>query len=270
MSTAEVASDHGLAGYEDLPRHEVRFRPRRRAIARNLEMSSKIPSLTADMQIDLSSLLSARAEWNGSEGRDPSERISVTALVARAAVSTLEQFPDLNATYTERTLIVWDTVNLGVAVDAPGGLVVPVIRDAQHLGVREINTSLRLLADRARTRDLTAADLTAGTFTLSNPGSVGPSLRAEALLNPPQVALLGLPGIRRIPVVVNTGAGEGVEIRPILCPSLTFDHRALDGADAIRFLSALTNRIETWCIADYLRTEPADVATSETTAKEHR
>jgi pyruvate/2-oxoglutarate dehydrogenase complex dihydrolipoamide acyltransferase (E2) component len=227
-------------------------------LSRNLEASSRIPSLTADMQMDLTFLLTARSAWNEADGREPAERISVLAFVARAAVSALRQFPVLNATYTDRALIMWDTINLAVAVDAPGGLVVPVLRNAQTLGVRQLSALIRDLAERARSGGLTVEDLAAGTFTLSNPGSVGPSLRAEALLNPPQVALLGLPGVKRVPTVVNIDDGESVAIRSVLCPSLTFDHRALDGADAIRFLSALTSRVESWGLEDYLRPTDAE------------
>ena len=139
-------------------------------------------------------------------------------------------------------------------MDAPGGLVVPVIKNAQTLDVRGIGRAVRTLAERARDGSLGLEDLTGGTFTLSNPGAVGPTLRAEALLNPPQVALLGLPGLRRIPVVVTTEGHESIEVRPVLCPSLTFDHRALDGADVVRYLAALTARVEEWTLDDYLKT----------------
>jgi pyruvate/2-oxoglutarate dehydrogenase complex dihydrolipoamide acyltransferase (E2) component len=257
-SSADLAPEHGLAGYEDVPRHEVRLKPRRRALSRNLEASSRIPTLTADMQMDMSCLLASRAQWNQAEGRGAGDRISVSAFVARAALSALQEFPVLNATYTERALIMWDTVNLAVAVDAPGGLVVPVLRDAQTLGVQQISSLIGEVAERARSGGLAVEDMAAGTFTLSNPGSVGPSLRAEALLNPPQVALLGLPGLKRIPTVVSTEDGETVAIRSVLCPSLSFDHRALDGGDAIRFLSALTRRVENWSLEDYLRPAAAD------------
>lgn len=241
-------------GYADVPHDVVRLKARRRAAARNLTVAAAIPSLTADMQVDLTALLAARAEWNAAH---PDEKVSVLAFLARVCVHALGAHPDLNATYTDTALIRWSTVNLAVAVDSPGGLVVPVIRDAQHLGLRELGAAIRDLAERARNRGLGAADLTGGTFTLSNPGAVGPSLRAEALLNPPQVALLGLPGTRRTPVVVaGPGGAETVEIRSVICPSLTFDHRAFDGGEAIRYLMTLTAAVQAWTLADYLASEP--------------
>ena len=127
MSVADSELDQSLAGYETVPRHEIRFKPRRRAIARNLEASSRIPSLTADMQMDLTRLLAARQQWNAAPDRVDADRLAVMAMVAKAAVSALLEFTELNACYTERALVIWDTVNLGVAVDAPGGLMVPVI-----------------------------------------------------------------------------------------------------------------------------------------------
>lgn len=234
-------------GYEEIPHTIERLRPRRRAIARNLELAAKIPSLTADMQIDLTLLRQLRAEWGG----DPSDKPSVLGMLSKAAVATLLEFPDLNATLTERELIRWSTINLGVAVDAPGGLLVPVITDAQVLSATELTRAVASCAERARTNALVAEDFAGGTFTISNPGAVGPSIRAEALLNVPQIGLLGLPGIKRIPLVVEGEAGESVEIRSVICPSLTFDHRAVDGGYAIRYLSSLAGRLDNWSIEDY-------------------
>jgi pyruvate/2-oxoglutarate dehydrogenase complex dihydrolipoamide acyltransferase (E2) component len=253
-STADSAVQGSVpTGYEAVPFTAIPLRPRRRAIARNMELASAVPSLTADMQMDLSQLLAARASWNGAEGRRDEDRLSVMAFVAKAAVSTLTEFPSMNATFTDRAILQWTPIHLGIAVDAPGGLVVPVIRDAQDLGVDGIGRQVRELAERARIGKLGIDDLTGGTFTLSNPGAVGPCLRAEALLNPPQVALLGLPGLRRVPIVVGSGADESVEIRPVLCPSLTFDHRALDGGEVVRYLAALTDRVHHWSLEDYLQ-----------------
>ncbi|TWH09567.1 2-oxoglutarate dehydrogenase E2 component (dihydrolipoamide succinyltransferase) [Rhodococcus rhodochrous J45] len=231
-------------GYDDVPHVLERLRPRRRAIARNLTASAAVPSLTADMRVDLTQLLSIRSQWVG-------PKPSVLAFIAKAAVSTLLEFPNLNASFGERQLIRWSTVNLGVAVDSPDGLMVPVIRNAQDLGVARIAENIAELAERARAGALSLEDLQGGTFTLSNPGAVGPSLRAEALLNVPQVALLGLPGLRREPIVVGRGEDETVEIRTIVDPSLTFDHRALDGGEVLRYLVSLREKLETWSTDEY-------------------
>ena len=238
------------AGYEDIPREVIRLRARRKAIARNMETAGQVPCLTADMQMDLSRLLAARAEHNAMAGVEG--KLSIMAFLARAAVSTLAEFPGLNATYTGNAVLQWTPVNLAVAVDSPSGLVVPVIKDAQRMAVVELGARIAEFAARARDGALGLEELAAGTFTLSNPGSVGPVLRAEALLNPPQVALLGLPGLKKIPVVVTSPEGEDqVAVRTVVCPSLTFDHRVLDGAEVVRFLDTMRQRVESWTLRDY-------------------
>jgi pyruvate dehydrogenase E2 component (dihydrolipoamide acetyltransferase) len=238
------------AGYEDVPHQRIKLKMRRRAIARNLTVAAGIPSLTADVRVDLSALLAARKLWNDSP--DHQERLSVLAFLARAAVSTLEEFPDLNATFLDTEIIRWETVNLGIAVDTPTGLVVPVIRNAQTCSVRDIGEQVNTIGARARDGAVRVEELSGGTFTLSNPGSVGPSIRAEALLNPPQVALLGFPGVSREPIVVTDESGsESIQIRSILRPSLTFDHRAIDGGQAIRYLVSFRDKVESWTLADY-------------------
>lgn len=248
--SATPAESDVPSGYEDISREVIRLRARRKAIARNMESAARIPSLTADMQMDLSALLVARAEHNTATGADG--KLSIMAFLARAAVATLAEFPSLNATYMGSAILQWTPVNLAVAVDSPGGLVVPVIGDAQTMNVVEIGARVAELAARARDGSLGLDDLAGGTFTLSNPGAVGPSLRAEAFLNPPQVALLGLPGLKKIPVVITSPDGEEqIAVRTVVCPSLTFDHRVLDGGEVIRFLDAMRNRVESWTLRDY-------------------
>ena len=129
-------------------------------------------------------------------------------------------------------------------MDAPTGLIVPVIRHCDRLDAGAIAEAIADLADRARTRRLVPDDLRAGTFTISNPGSVG-ATSAMALINQPQVAILGMPAIVRRPVVLRDQHGdESVAIRPMMTLALTFDHRALDGAEATRCLVAIKDNLE--------------------------
>lgn len=257
--TPQATARGGLPpGYEELPHTVVRLRARRRAVARNLTVAAGIPSLTADVRVDLTAALAVRAEYNDRRAADGAAKTSLQAFIARAAVDALLAHPDLNATYTETELIRWSTVNLAIAVDSPVGLVVPVIGDAQRLGVAKIGEAIADLARRSRDGSLGLADLQGGTFTLSNPGAVGPSLRAEALLNPPQTALLGLPGVRREPLVVDVDGQERLEIRSVLDLSLTFDHRAIDGGEAIRYLVAVRERLQRWSLSDYRRPAVTD------------
>jgi pyruvate/2-oxoglutarate dehydrogenase complex dihydrolipoamide acyltransferase (E2) component len=232
-------------GYEELDHSVERLRPRRRAAARAFERAATVPSLTADVRVDMTRVVEVRGEW------DRTPKPSVLALVITAAVDALADHRSLNATYTEKAIVRWAPFNIGVAVDSPDGLVVPVIRNAGGLGAAAITERIADLAARARGRALVADDLQAGTFTVSNPGAIAPSVRAEALLNPPQVALLGLPGLVRTPVAVRNGQEEVVAVRPLLVPSLTFDHRAVDGGEALRYLVALRDRLERWGQDDY-------------------
>jgi pyruvate dehydrogenase E2 component (dihydrolipoamide acetyltransferase) len=238
------------SGYEDVPHERVKLKLRRRAVARNLTIAAAIPSLTADVRVDMTSLTNVRRRWN----EQSRNRLSFLSFLARAAVCTLLEFPDLNATFLDTEILRWQTVNLGIAVDTPTGLVVPVIRDAQQQSVAEIGERIRDIGSRAREGGIRPAELTAGTFTVSNPGSVGPAIRAEALLNPPQVGLLGFPGVSREPsVITDADRRESIEIRSILRPSLTFDHRAIDGGEAVRFLVSFRDKVECWTMDDFQR-----------------
>jgi pyruvate/2-oxoglutarate dehydrogenase complex dihydrolipoamide acyltransferase (E2) component len=123
--------------------------------------------------------------------------------------------------------------------------VVPVIRAADTLSVNQLHTAIQALALRARDGSLQQSELEGGTFTVSNPGSLGPVLRAEAIINLPQVAILGLPAIIRTPVAIEEPDGTyTVAVRPVIRPSLSFDHRALDGGHVIAFLSDLKQLLE--------------------------
>jgi pyruvate/2-oxoglutarate dehydrogenase complex dihydrolipoamide acyltransferase (E2) component len=219
---------------------------RRRTIARRLAESARTaPHLTADMQIDMRSVMAARSRINAAEADAGRPRISLLSFVAAALCRVLPGHPALNATYLEARMLHWKTINLGIAVDTDDGLIVPVLRDAGALSLQEMNTAIAAAAERARAGRTEAGELDGCTFTISNPGSLGPVLRAEAILNPPQVALLGLPALQYAPVAVSDAAGGfRVEVRPLLRTALTFDHRALDGGQVIRFLNALKQDLE--------------------------
>ena len=236
-----------VPGYENVPVQAVPNSSRRRAISRRLAESARnTAALTADMQIDLSAVIQFRAELNEklrARGENP---VSLLALIAQAVCKLLRLRPEFNATFTESHGLLWQAVNLGIAVDTPDGLVVPVIRDADKLDAAQMDAAIKALAARARDNQLRPDELEGGTFTLSNPGSLGPVLRAEAIINPPQVALLGLPALLRVPVAIDAGDGKfQVEVRPVIRPSLTFDHRALDGGQVIGFLNELRELLET-------------------------
>jgi len=177
-----------------------------------------------------------------------SEGFSLTFLAfnAVAAVEALREFPHLNASVGDDELIVHGTVNLGIAVDLDGeGLVVPVVRDAARLDLRSMARSIRTLATGARTKRLTVDDMSGGTFTITNPGPFG-TLLTGAVINQPQVAILSTDGVVRKPVVVTASDGsESIAIHSVGNLALTFDHRAIDGAYAARFLRRMAEVLAT-------------------------
>jgi 2-oxoglutarate dehydrogenase E2 component (dihydrolipoamide succinyltransferase) len=158
--------------------------------------------------------------------------------ISLAVLDALIVFPQLNASVGNDELIVHRDLNLGIAVDLDGdGLVVPVIRHANQLDLFEIARRIRQVAQDARAKKLTVDDLTGATFTITNPGPYG-TLMTGAIINQPQVAILATDGVTRKPVVVMDPYGdESIAIHSVGLLALTFDHRAIDGATAARFLA---------------------------------
>jgi 2-oxoglutarate dehydrogenase E2 component (dihydrolipoamide succinyltransferase) len=202
--------------------------------------------MTTEVEVDMEQVGSVRAALNARRLAAGAPKLSYLPFLARVAVAALREFPNLNATFEMERYIRWREINLGIAVDTPQGLLVPVIRRCEELTVEGLGERIADVADRARAKQLTADDYRAGTFTLSNPGSVG-AASAMAIINQPQVAILGIPAIVRRPWVVSLpGGGESIAIRPILKLAITFDHRAIDGAEATRCAVLMKRCLETW------------------------
>jgi len=248
----EAAGGDLPRGYEDVRHEVVATSPVRRAIAEHMHRSRQTAAhMTTEVEVDMHRVAWVRAELNAARLRDGRAKLSYLPFVARAACSMLHEFPDLNATFEGERLIRWREVNLGIAVDTDRGLMAPVIRGCDELTVGAIAARIADLAARARARSLTADDLRAGTFTLSNPGSVG-AVSAHAIINQPQVAILGTPAIVKRPTVITGPDGDDlIAVRPIMLLALTFDHRAVDGADATRAAVSVKQRLERWDAAAY-------------------
>jgi pyruvate/2-oxoglutarate dehydrogenase complex dihydrolipoamide acyltransferase (E2) component len=248
-----TATDGALPrGYEDVPHEIVMTSPVRRAIAEHMTRSRHTAAhMTTEVDVDMQPVSAVRAALNRAELAAGRGKVSFLPFVVRAACSALADFPDLNATFEGERLIRWHEVNVGIAVDTDRGLLAPVIRSCETMTVRMIGERIGELAAGARDRTLDADAMRAGTFTVSNPGSVG-AVAAPAIINQPQVAILGMPTIVKRPVVVADSSGEdAIAIRPIMRLALTFDHRAVDGAGATRCLVAIKQRLETWDQAAY-------------------
>ena len=165
--------------------------------------------------------------------------------IARATIETLREFPSLNATLEGETFTEYTEVNLGIAVSlGTGGLIVPVIRDAQDLSVEGLAKAIKALARKARDNQLTPDDVRGGTFTITNPGGYG-SIMATPVINLPQVAILDTEAVVKRPVVITDADGnDSIAIRHMTYLCMSWDHRALDGALAAQFLAALRAKLE--------------------------
>jgi pyruvate/2-oxoglutarate dehydrogenase complex dihydrolipoamide acyltransferase (E2) component len=185
-------------------------------------------------------------DMTGLEARRRTLGLTALPLVARHAIETLAEYPDLNATLDGTTYTRYREVNLGIAVSlGDDGLIVPVIHDANQLAPEGLAARIKDLAVKARETRLVPDDVQGGTFTITSPGAFG-ALIATPVINVPQVAILDLEAIVRRPVVVtDADGGESIAIRSMAYLCLSWDHRAVDGVYAARFLTALRGRIET-------------------------
>jgi len=229
---------------DDVPEPAGQLSRMRRAIGAHMKRSlDTAATCTTWMEADMARVEAARRQAKASS------LLGVTALpiVARAAMDALAEHPALNATLEGERYMRYDAVHLGVAVSlGEDGLIVPVIRDAHLLTVEQLGLAIRDLARRARSQQLAPDEVHGGTFTITNPGQFG-SLMATPVINQPQVAILDLEAIVKRPIVVTNDAGDDmIEIRPQTILGLSWDHRALDGAQAAQYLGAVRRRLERW------------------------
>jgi pyruvate/2-oxoglutarate dehydrogenase complex dihydrolipoamide acyltransferase (E2) component len=220
--------------------------PMRQAIARHMVSSRRNAAhCTTIVEVDMSRVAASRARLRGAmEQRGVA--LTYLAYVALATVEALGRHPVLNASVDGNEIVYHDDVNLGIAVALDEGLIVPVIRRAQRLSLEGLAAEIADLADRARSGDLAPDDVHGGTFTITNPGQFGAVL-ATPIINQPQVAILDLEAVVKRPVVVEAQDGsDSVAIRPMAYLPMSWDHRALDGAEAARFLSEVRQRLESW------------------------
>jgi pyruvate/2-oxoglutarate dehydrogenase complex dihydrolipoamide acyltransferase (E2) component len=205
--------------------------------ARMLQSLQTAATCTTIVEADLIRIEAARA----------TSGFTYLPYIARATVEVLREYPALNATLQDDTVTTYDGVHLGIAVSlGEGGLIVPVIRDAQELSVEGLAKRIKDLAQRARGNALTPDEVRGGSFTITNPGSAG-SIMATPVINQPQVAILDTEAVVKRPVVITDELGsDSIAIRPMTYLCMSWDHRALDGMLAAQFLNALRKKLESW------------------------
>ena len=225
---------------EDGPEEIVAMSPLRRRVAERLVQAQQTAAiLTTFNEVDMSAIYRLRNTYKQSFVDKHGAKLGFMSFFVKAAVSALKAFPAVNAEIRGDDIVYKKYYDVGVAVGGGKGLVVPVVRGADQLGFAEIEKEIGRLAVRARENKLTLDELTGGTFTISNGGIYG-SMLSTPILNPPQTGILGLHNVVERPVAVN---GQ-VEIRPIMYLALSYDHRLVDGREAVQFLVHVKERVE--------------------------
>lgn len=221
--------------------------PIRRTIARRmLESLQTSAQLTTVLEVDLSSTSRLRAAHKDDFYRRTGTKLSFLPFFARAALDALPEFRMLNASLNgDVTEVTYHgTCHLGIAVEGPKGLMVPVIRGAGDLGIAQLAQATARLAERVRTGSITVDELNGGTFTITNTGSRG-ALFDTPIINQPQTGILGTGAVVDRVVPVRDGDSPmRIEVRPMAYLSISYDHRIVDGADAAKFLTAMKHRLE--------------------------
>jgi len=233
---APSISEDGRAALEE----RVRVSRRRQTIAQRLVESQQTAAmLTTFNEVDMSAVMELRKRRKESFQERTGARLGFMSFFTKAAIGALKAFPKVNAELQDSELVLKKYYDIGVAVSTDEGLVVPVIRDADHKNFAQIEQSIANLATKAREGKLTLEDLRGGTFTITNGGIFG-SLVSTPILTMPQVAILGMHKIEDRPVVVD---GE-VVVRPMMYLALSYDHRVIDGAEAVSFLVRIKELVE--------------------------
>jgi len=213
---------------------------RRQTIARRLvEAQQTTASLTTFNEVDLKAVMDLRKARQDEFVKKNGIKLGFMSFFTKAVIGALKQFPRLNAEIQGDEIVLKHYYDIGIAVGAEEGLVVPVVRNADRKSFAELETEIGELGKKAREGKLTLEELQGGTFTITNGGIFG-SMLSTPILNPPQVGILGMHNIVERPVAVN-GA---VEIRPIMYVALTYDHRIVDGSEAVCFLVTIKQMIE--------------------------
>ncbi|XWX05508.1 2-oxoglutarate dehydrogenase complex dihydrolipoyllysine-residue succinyltransferase (plasmid) [Aggregatilineales bacterium SYSU G02658] len=226
---------------DNSPREErIKMTRRRRTIASRLvQAKTEAAMLTTFNEVDMSAVMDVRARRKESFQKKYGVGLGFSSFFVKATIGALKAFPLLNAEIDGDTIIQKNYYDIGMAIGAEEGLVVPVLRDADKMSFAEIEKKIKEYADQARSGTLALESLLGGTFSITNGGVFG-SLLSTPILNYPQVGILGLHGIKERPVAVN---GQ-VVIRPMMYLALTYDHRIVDGREAVQFLVKVKELIE--------------------------
>ena len=238
---AVAPASPGPAPDSEQDEEHVALTPVRRMIAQAMVRSaSEIPHVWSTVEVDVTGLVSLRSQIRGEFQQREGVELTYLPFIIKAVVESLKEHRTLNASWGGDKIILKKRINLGIAVAAPEGLIVPVIHDADRMSIAGLARSLSDIAQRARQRKLTLVDVQGGTFTLNNTGALGSTL-SQPIINHPQAGIMTTEAIVKRPVVRD----DAIAIRSMMNLCLSFDHRINDGAEASGFLQAVKGRLET-------------------------
>jgi 2-oxoglutarate dehydrogenase complex dihydrolipoamide succinyltransferase (E2 component) len=206
---------------------------------RLVAVKNETAMLTTFNEVNMSAILNLKKQYNEKFKEKYGVGIGFMSFFTKAVTVALEQFPQVNAMLDGEELVYHKYVDIGIAVSAPKGLLVPVVRNTETLSLAQIEISIKELASRVRENKITLDEMTGGTFTITNGGVFG-SMMSTPILNPPQSAILGMHNIIERPIAV---AGK-VEIAPMMYLALSYDHRVIDGSESVRFLVKVKELLE--------------------------
>lgn len=214
-------------------------RLRARIAERLIQAQSTAAMLTTFNEVDLTAVNEIRARYKDKFEKANGVKLGFSSFFIKASIEALRKFPAVNASLDGNDIVYHEFYDIGVAVSTERGLMVPVVRNAETMSFAEIESAVSLYAQKARDGSITLEELTGGTFTITNGGVFG-SLMSTPILNPPQVAILGMHKIQERPMVVD-GA---IKVRPMMYLALTYDHRIVDGRESVQFLVAIKEALE--------------------------
>ena len=212
----------------------------RKAIAKRLkEAQNNAAMLTTYNEVDMTEVMKIRSNFQPDFEKKHSVKLGFMSFFVKASIEALKEFPAVNAEINNEEIIYKNYYNIGVAVGTSEGLVVPVLKNAEHMSFPEIEKNIVSFGTKARDGSITISDMSDGTFTISNGGIYG-SLMSSPILNPPQSGILGMHKIQKRPIAIN----DKIEIRPMMYLALSYDHRIIDGREAVSFLVKVKENIE--------------------------
>lgn len=237
VSSAEANLTHWRGGREAT--HQKMSMLRKKLAQRLVSVKNETAMLTTFNEVDMTAIIQIRKKYKESFKEKFGVSLGFMSFFAKAVTEAIRLFPGVNAQFSEEEIIRFNYVDISIAVSAPKGLVVPVIRNAEIMSLAEIEKAVKGLAIKARDNKITLEDMQGGTFTITNGGIFG-SMMSTPIINPPQSAILGMHNIVERPVAVN---GK-VEIHPMMYVALSYDHRVIDGSESVSFLVKVKEMLE--------------------------